>query len=92
MMEYIILMKFEYIELATNSTLNVKKFIEGRCDLIISTEIGIQNKLKNLKYEFNLIENVFSLKNLDSALYAAINKNTSKEIKDKIKLADDSLK
>lgn len=90
--DYLKLNNFEYIELATNSTLNVKKFIEGRCDLIISTEIGIQNKLKSLKYEFNLIDNVFSLKNLDSALYAAINKNTSKEIKDKIKLAGDSVK
>ncbi len=90
--DYLKANNFEDIDLATNSTLNVKKFIEGRCDLIISTEIGIQNKLKSLKYEFNLIESIFPLKNLDSALYAAINKNTSKEIKDKIKIAAESIK
>ena len=90
--KYLMSENFKFLDEAADSTLNVKKFIEGRCDLIISTEIGIKSKLKSLKYEYNLTQKLFPLKNLDSALYAAINKNTSAEIKEKIKSAASNIK
>ena len=83
---------FKFLDEATDSTLNVKKFVEGRCDLIVSTEIGIQNKMKSLKYEFNRVQKLFPLNELDSDLYAAINKETSPEIKEQIKKAAASIK
>lgn len=85
--KYLMSEGFKFLDEATDSTLNVKKFIEGRCDLVISTEIGIQNKLKALKYEYNTVQKLFPLKSLDSALYAATNKQTSIELKKKFKSA-----
>lgn len=78
---------FKSIETATSSTLNVKKFVEERCDLIVSTEIGIQSKLKAINFEYKKIKKILPLKELDSALYAAINKETDVKIKDQIKKA-----
>lgn len=83
---------FKFLDEATSSTLNVKKFLEGRCDLIISTEIGIKNKIEHLKYEFNLVENLISIDELDSDLYLAINKNTPEKIKEVIKNSVKSVK
>ncbi|WP_186644186.1 substrate-binding periplasmic protein [Fluviispira vulneris] len=78
---------FTSLEAATSSTLNVKKFVEGRCDLIVSTEIGLQSKLKAIDFDYKNIQKILPLKELDSALYAAINKETDANIKDQIKKA-----
>ncbi|KAB8032081.1 substrate-binding periplasmic protein [Fluviispira multicolorata] len=90
--EYLKKEGFNNLEVSSDSLRNVKKFMEERCDLIISSEIGIKNKLKSLKYNFELLEEIFQLKNLDSSLYLAINKSTNHKIIDRIKNAAKQIK
>ncbi|WP_137937429.1 transporter substrate-binding domain-containing protein [Chitinivorax sp. B] len=78
--EYLEAEGFTRLDFATDSTLNVKKFIHGRCDLIISTEIGLASKLKSLDQDGTIVKRLLLLDKLDSALYAAFNKTTPPEI------------
>ncbi|WP_215796363.1 substrate-binding periplasmic protein [Paludibacterium paludis] len=78
--EYLVGEGFMQLELASDSTLNVKKFIAGRCDLIMSTENGILSKLTSLGKDPSLVEKALPVRNLDSALYAAFNKATPPDV------------
>jgi len=86
-LEYLQSEGFPRLDATSDSTINVKRFINGRCDLIPSTEIGMLSKLKSLGTTVDLIEKSIELDKLDSALYAAFNKNTSPAIIDQFKEA-----
>lgn len=85
--EYLVGENFKRLDPTTDSTRNVKKFISGRCDLIPSTEIGIESKLKSLGEKNSLVLKILELNKLDSALYAAFNKETPVKTIEKFKLA-----
>lgn len=74
--EYLKDQGFPKLDATSDSTVNVQRFIAGRCDLIVSTEIGMQSKLRALHQSEDLVTKSIGLDSLDSALYAAFNKNT----------------
>ena len=67
---------FTRLELATDGTQNVNKFINGRCDLIASTEIGLYTKLQALGHSSASVQRLLPLVGLDGSLYAAFAKGT----------------
>ncbi|NHQ88635.1 transporter substrate-binding domain-containing protein [Iodobacter sp. HSC-16F04] len=85
--EYLKRSGFPLIDESNDSTMNFKKFIAGRCDLAILTEIGLNAKLEQLKLDSSLVTAVYSLNEIDSNLYIAINKGTDKKVIDALKNA-----
>jgi polar amino acid transport system substrate-binding protein len=71
---------FKKIDTADDELTNLKKFLNGRCDLLLSTESGLDNKLQKLGATRQLVTQGIQPKGLDSALYAAFNKNTAPEV------------
>ena len=71
---------FAKLEVSSDSTLNVRKLVAGRCDLLPSTESGIASKLKALGLDRALVARGMRLDKLDSGLYAAFNKDTPPEV------------
>lgn len=71
---------FSKLEVSPDSTLNVRKLVAGRCDLLPSTESGIAGKLKALGLDRALVARGIRLDKLDSGLYAAFNKDTPPEV------------
>lgn len=71
---------FTRLELASDGTQNVNKFINGRCDLIASTEIGLYAKLQALGYAPTSVQRLLPLAGLDGSLYAAFGKGTPTEL------------
>lgn len=67
---------FTRLELASDGMQNVNKFINGRCDLIASTEIGLYTKLQALRYAPASVQRLLPLVGLDGSLYAAFGKGT----------------
>ncbi|MGQ5525305.1 substrate-binding periplasmic protein [Chitinimonas sp. PSY-7] len=67
---------FPKIDHSDDSTTNVKKFIAGRCDISILTEIGLYTKMEKLNLDSTLVTIAHPLKEIDSDLYIAINKGT----------------
>jgi len=74
--EYLKEQGFPKLDTTSDRTVNVQRFLAGRCDLLPSTEIGMQSKLSALHQSEDLVVRSIELDNLDSALYAAFNKNT----------------
>ena len=68
---------FTKIDPADDELTNLKKFLNGRCDLVLSTESGLESKLQKLGAARQLVTQSIQPKGLDSALYAAFNKNTA---------------
>lgn len=77
--------EFEIIDLAADSTSNVKKLLAGRCDLAILTEIGMNSKLNQLKETAGRVRIAYAIKELDSNLYLAINSETDPEVIKKLR-------
>ncbi|XLM20679.1 hypothetical protein MKD33_21250, partial [Chromobacterium piscinae] len=59
----------------------------GRCDLLPSTETGLASKLKALGLARERVVRGIKLDKLDSALYAAFNKDTPPEVIARFKAA-----
>lgn len=78
--EYLISEGFSRLEATSDSTNNVRKFLNGRCDLLPATQIGMESKLQALGASLQQVERGLRLDRLDSALYAAFNKDTPPEI------------
>ncbi|KIA81136.1 hypothetical protein QR66_06385 [Chromobacterium piscinae] len=78
---------FLRLEVSSDSTLNAKKFVNGRCDLLPSTETGLASKLKALGLPRERVVRGIKLDKLDSALYAAFNKDTPPEVIARFKAA-----
>ncbi|WP_080962523.1 substrate-binding periplasmic protein [Chromobacterium subtsugae] len=78
--EYLESEGFLRLDVAGDTTDNVKKLLSGRCDLIVSTETGMLSKLKALNAERALLTRGMRLDKLDSALYAAFNKGTPPDV------------
>lgn len=74
--EFLQRQQFKQIDLAPDSTANLKKLLAGRCDLAILTEIGIQGKLAQLKETPERVRIAYPLRELDSNLYIAINSSS----------------
>ncbi|OHX22019.1 substrate-binding periplasmic protein [Chromobacterium sphagni] len=85
--EYLESEGFLKLDTAGDTTENVRKFLGGRCDLIVSTETGMLSKLKALGAERAQLARGMKLDKLDSALYAAFNKNTPPEVIARFKAA-----
>ncbi|WP_348946471.1 transporter substrate-binding domain-containing protein [Chitinibacter sp. FCG-7] len=77
--EYLQSQRFGRIDLAPDSTANLKKFLAGRCDLAILTEIGIHSKLAQLNEKPERVSIAYPLLELDSNLYIAINSSSKPE-------------
>jgi polar amino acid transport system substrate-binding protein len=78
--EYLQQNGFTQIDLAADSTSNVKKILAGRCDLGILTEIGMNSKLNQLNEAPDRVRIAYALQELDSNLYIAINSNSDPQI------------
>ncbi|STR45711.1 substrate-binding periplasmic protein [Iodobacter fluviatilis] len=85
--EYLKRSGFPMIDESNDSTMNFKKFIAGRCDVAILTEIGLNAKLEQLNLDSSLVSIAYPLSEIDSNLYIAINKNTNKKVIDALKNA-----
>ncbi|UTH75529.1 ABC transporter substrate-binding protein [Chromobacterium sp. IIBBL 290-4] len=85
--EYLESEGFQKLEVTPDSTLNVKKLVNGRCDLLPSTETGMASKLKALGLERDKVARGIKLDKLDSALYAAFNKETPPDVIARFKAA-----
>jgi polar amino acid transport system substrate-binding protein len=57
---------FTRLELASDGMQNVNKFINGRCDLIASTEIGLYTKLQALGYAPASVQRLLPLVGLEA--------------------------
>ena len=67
---------FTRLELASDGLQNVNKFINGRCDLIAPTEVGLYTKLQALGHGPSSVQRLLPLAGLDGSLYAAFAKGT----------------
>ncbi len=67
---------FAKLDMTSDSTVNVERLIHGRCDLLVSTEAGMQSKLEALHASRAQVVRSIPLSELDNALYAAFNKDT----------------
>lgn len=67
---------FAKLDMTSDSTVNVERLIHGRCDLLLSTEAGMQSKLEALRGSRTQVVRSIPLNELDNALYAAFNKDT----------------
>ncbi|QBC43802.1 substrate-binding periplasmic protein [Iodobacter fluviatilis] len=85
--EYLKHSGFPMIDESIDSTVNFKKFIAGRCDVIALTEIGLNAKLEQLNLDSSLVSIAYPLSGLDSNLYIAINKETDKKVIEALKHA-----
>ncbi len=72
--------QFARIDLAADSSLNIKKLLAGRCDLAILTEIGMRSKLAQLNEKYERVSIALPLDELDSNLYIAINSSTHPDV------------
>ena len=78
---------FNNLDASSDSTLNIRKFIEGRCALVLATETGLYDKLDSLKKPKALVQRLLAVEQLDSAMYAAFNKHTDPQILQAFKAA-----
>jgi polar amino acid transport system substrate-binding protein len=78
---------FINFEIASSTELNILKFIGKREDLIVGSELSLQEQLKKINMSYDMVEKVFELKELDGRRYLAFNKNTSDEVINKFKKA-----
>lgn len=82
---------FPAIDLAPDSSTNLKKFIAGRCDLAILSEVGIKAKLAQLNEKPTRVRIAYPLPELDSNLYIAINSSSKPDILRQLKKAAASI-
>ncbi|KAB8040827.1 transporter substrate-binding domain-containing protein [Silvanigrella paludirubra] len=85
--DYLLGFNFKNLEITTEQTTNVQKFVNNRCDLIIETDEGIDAKLKELKSDKSIVEIAIEAKQFDGNLYIAFNLNTDPKIVDAFKKA-----
>jgi polar amino acid transport system substrate-binding protein len=78
---------FINFEIAASTDLNILKFIGKREDLIVGSELSLQEQLKKINIPYDIVEKVFELKELDGKRYLAFNKNTSNEVVNNFKKA-----
>lgn len=78
---------FPRLDPTSDSSINVKKLVSGRCDLLPATEIGMRSKLKSLGLDASLVRRGMKLAQLDSALYAAFNRGTAPAVIARFKAA-----
>ncbi|UGA39649.1 transporter substrate-binding domain-containing protein [Chromobacterium haemolyticum] len=85
--EYLKTEGFPRLDPTSDASINVKKLVSGRCDLLPATEIGMRRKLKSLGLDATLVRRGMKLSQLDSALYAAFNRGTAPEVIARFKAA-----
>ncbi|AMC35353.1 substrate-binding periplasmic protein [Janthinobacterium sp. B9-8] len=85
--EYLKRSGFPYIDESSDSTMNIKKFMAGRCDVAILTEIGLNAKMEQLNLDASLVTIAYPLSEIDSNLYIAINKGTDQKVIEALKNA-----
>ncbi|PHV12832.1 substrate-binding periplasmic protein [Chitinimonas sp. BJB300] len=78
--EYLKSNNFPKIDESPDSTTNIRKFLAGRCDVAILTEIGLNAKMEQLNLDTILVTIAYPLSEIDSNLYIAINKGTDQKI------------
>lgn len=78
---------FKKIDAAEGGFMNIKKFLSGRCDLVLSTHAGLMSKLQKLGAQSQIVTQTIKPSDLDSGLYAAFNKNTPPEVIEAFKKA-----
>jgi len=85
--EYLAAQGYPHLDTTSDSTNNVRRLVNGRCDLLPSTEVGMARKLKALEIDPAEVVRGMKLTGLDNALYAAFNKNTAPAIIEKFEAA-----
>jgi polar amino acid transport system substrate-binding protein len=86
--EHLLSEKFTNFEETTHQNVNVQKFLNHRCDLIISAEEGLVAKLKEFNTDINTVEKVLEVKNFDANIYIAFSPGTDQDIIDAFINAD----
>ncbi|SFD14734.1 substrate-binding periplasmic protein [Pseudoalteromonas denitrificans] len=83
----------EQLDLAAEMSINTNKLIAGRIDLIINSDLGMALELQKMNLPINSVTKLFTIDLSGQAeICMAINKDSSKDLIQKITLAFESFK
>lgn len=90
--DYLINNNFKQIYKLSKEEQNIQMLFKGRADLIVSSEMTLKHKSKNLDFDFNKMIKVKEFTDLNNNLSLAINLNSDADLVHEFQLAYEAVK